>query len=376
MTNPARAHRKEATPPPSFEHPASPMDSEMGGPVGGFVARNVRRMNWTLLLANAALLTAIAMIAVQYEDYLYNVCRGPFPTDKAQVLDAIVRPDPRREYLRVDFAELRDNGYVSKEGKYGAESRCPCAIANIGGRLLLIERKASETSAVLSGHLRHADARELEGMGNGLDLTNPNAIGRFPPYVFDTLDDYAFDGFAGMVVGSLLSLLAVWNVSKALRRIVNPRLHPVYRQLSKVGDLPALEAQIDVELAGQVKRVRSCRVTRGWLLQRNAFELKAMRIADLVWLYEQVLVNRQYGVPTGKEYVAVLNDRHGETIRVTASRDAVDDLLSGLGRAAPWAFRGYTEEQAWAWRNHPAGMIAASDSQRLGQRSPSPSAAA
>lgn len=332
--------------------------------MSAFVTKQVNRLNWKLLLANAALLVGVAFALVAGKDYLYNAFRGPFPVDKAYLIDAITRPDPLKQYLVVNFGEIHDTGFWWEETDHGVKTRYPYAAARVNGRLLLIERREHDHSTVLAGRLRHVNDKEFQKIIQGIENAQPRLRGKLPPYLFDAHTNhfsaaYALCGFCG-----LLSVLGIWNVIKALGRIADPRQHPVYRQLARIGNVDELAAQIDSEMMGQVKRLGPCRFTQNWLLHQSAFRLVVMRVEDIVWLHKKVVRHYHNGIPTGKTYAAVFRDRHGTTINVPSREANVDQLLSAMSHRAPWAFVGFLAQTLAAWKSNRAALVAACDQRR------------
>ena len=330
----------------------------------GCVSQQINRANWKLLLANGAMLAAMVSLLVSTRNYLHNAFQGPFSVDTAHLLEAMEHPDPLKQYLVVDFGKTYDTGFWWEERHRSVTSRFPYRGAWVNGRFLLIQCRNRDTSNVLVGRLRQVNDSEFHKVIQAIEATEPRLRGKLPAYVFDAHTNYFSGAYPLCGICGLLSVLAVWNVLKATRRIANPKLHPAYAQLAHIGNVQELEAQIDAQITGQVKRLGRCRFTRDWILQITAFGFSLMRIEDIVWLHKKVVRHYHNGIPTGKTYAAILHDRHGGRIEIPAREGNVDQLLVAMSQRAPWAFVGFLSQTQKAWKSDRTALIFASDERR------------
>src|SRR2546421_7269839 len=74
-------------------------------------------------------------------------------------------------------------------------------------------------------------------------------------------------------------ILGVW-----LLHVVNPRAHPVYKQLARYGDPQQLGAQINQEFAG-LKADDKTQFGARWLAQGHTYGVALVPWSDIAWLH-------------------------------------------------------------------------------------------
>jgi len=189
--------------------------------------------------------------------------------------------------------------------------------------------------------------------------------------------DYRSNGYAMLIVGLPLLALALWNCLKALRRISEIQLSPVWKQLAVYGNAEQLSQQIEAELQPAViRKYGKLQIAQQWMVRRKTFSTWVSPIADLVWVYKKVTKHSVNFIPTGKTYSVVLVGRHRQRIEEQMKEKAVNEMLAELTTRLPWVLFGFTKDLEKAWQKDPAGVIAAVDSRYQQQNNKAAAASA
>jgi DnaJ-class molecular chaperone len=79
-----------------------------------------------------------------------------------------------------------------------------------------------------------------------------------------------------------------------------------------------------------------------------------------------VTTSSQYGIPTSKDYAAIVCDRDGRQLVIKTSEANVDRIISAISQKIPWIEFGYSDELQQQWNNSRAELIAAIDRRAKG----------
>lgn len=150
---------------------------------------------------------------------------------------------------------------------------------------------------------------------------------------------------------------AVFTVIPLAKRIptaIDPRSDERFRALAVYGNPEQAAAEIGRALAGAAPRLLKVLVSPEWIVFPD---LVAVRPRDVMWVYrnQTTTVRKTYGIETGRSVshsaVAVVRRWDAgkrKSVRlqkqVYGQPEAVQGLLIGLSRVAPWAQMGYSKE--------------------------------
>lgn len=143
-------------------------------------------------------------------------------------------------------------------------------------------------------------------------------------------------------------------------RIINPKLHPVYKRLAGYGDPQQVADQINQEFAGMKPNDKALFGTN-WLAQRYVYGLHLVPWADVAWLH--IYTNIRNGVRA--DFVRVWS-RDGDQFVAPAgmSQSEAEQLLHQLCARAPWAEVGYSPELRTLWAKRRSEFVQRVDARR------------
>ena len=161
-----------------------------------------------------------------------------------------------------------------------------------------------------------------------------------------------------VVVGVMM--LGLW-----LRRILNPREHPVYHQLARYGDAHQVAQHIDQEFAG-VPASDALHFGATWLAQGKLYGVDVVPWQEIAWLH--LYSRRSVGVVT-THYVRVWS-RDGQQFLSPANLkgyrrvEQAEALLRELHARAPWAEAGFSPTLQMQWQRQRAEFVKRVDARR------------
>lgn len=338
---------------------------------GGFVPTQVRRTGINLLLACGAGVLAVAALAAANADYLYNVFNGPFPVAQETLSQGPV--NPRRQYLEVQFARLvptRAGRIKTVNGVKTNDVVSRFYLAPVGGgKVMIVDVDNRQSGPAFEGRLEPIDQNLRSRVLPLLEQEFPGLSERLAPSLF-VARDYCGDAFAGLGVGGLATAFCIIGIFAGIRRVVDPQSHPACRLLRTLGDPPTVEAELETELAGGAKVLGRCRFTKNWVVYREPFRFRLIRLSELVWMYQRVVRHYYNGIPTGKSHSVILCDRHGTKIQIPVSAKIAEPLLAGLFQMAPWAAVGFGAQLEWQWKHDQPSMAAMANARRASMARP------
>lgn len=329
------------------------------------LSRAINRSNLTIFLISAAGLLIIALSLVLSLRYIYNFLLGPFnaaPADLAAVTDP---GKPLQYWLRVSGEKIVDMGvqYISKSDS-GRESVDASYYALlIKGRLLLVKLNGSpdakNRSPNLTGWLEKITPEENREIIESLVSENPDLADAFLPYKLNS-GDFRINGILGGLAAAVIGLLSLWGLFTLARRALNPASHPILKSLALTGPLDLVTPQIEGELARPHTILGNLHLTDSWLVHAQGSRFQAARLANLAWLYKHVLTTRSYGIAVNRMYSAMVFDRFGRQLSLTAGRKekSADELLLAIYACAPWMAMGFSKDLETAWKKDRLGFLA------------------
>ena len=162
---------------------------------------------------------------------------------------------------------------------------------------------------------------------------------------------------AGLVLAG--AGLAVRNFICARLRSIRPSRHPIVKVLEQYGSAESVAVEIDQELqSAQVETIAGHIVTPSWLLNPRAFGLEILKLDDVVWLYQQVIVRRKYGIPIRKEHSLLILTCQEKKLELLASPQNLQRLAERISQDRPRIPVGYDEQRQALWDRDPAEFVA------------------
>lgn len=196
------------------------------------------------------------------------------------------------------------------------------------------------------------------------------------PYTLNAAN-YRSNGYTMLIIGLPLLALAVWNLSKAMRRASEIQTSPVWKHLAAYGNAEQLSQQIEAELQpAMVRKYGKLQLTPQWMVRRKMFSTWVSPVGDMVWIYKKVTKHSVNFIPTGKTYSVVLVGRQRQRTEEQMKEKAVNEMLGDLAARVPWALFGFDKNLEQAWRKDPASVVATVDARYQKYKTPASAAAA
>jgi hypothetical protein len=326
----------------------------------------IRRSNRRLMIISLIGLALVVAAALLASRYLYNFALGPFPLDKATLLANPNWDGQQKYFVIITGDDIIDTGYqyVSTNTDTGSET-----IENnyealfLDDNLLLVKLPNQSEDKQISGSLVAVPNDEQVQVIQPFEQEYPRIKGQFLPVMLDA-GNFRLPGFIGIPIGVLVALLSLLGLSRALGRNGDPLKHPIMRSLARFGDPQTVADQIDMEMQGEHPTLNNTHFTRTWLIQQGPLSFNATRLEDVVWLYKKVTQHRTNGIPTGKSYAALIWDRYGKCITISANEQNVEKILGAAYNRSPWAMAGWSKDLEKQYRKQREALAAQVDQRR------------
>jgi hypothetical protein len=332
-----------------------------------------------LLLVNAGILAALLIWGYRADRYLYNCLAGPFTISQDELLRVINPRDMFRYFVTVDGLKPLETGLQNieqTEDKYTHEVKSKKVTATyfaarVHDKLLLIKSPDATAVASYRGALLPVAAdvhswfqKEL------LDEKKLSFYSVFLPFFVDATS-FRSNAYISLAVAVPIGLLAAYNVKRAITRMNDMQMSPIYKWLEHY-DVPpaAVSHMIEQELkaGGTTISVGSLRLTSSWLLNRTFFHLDVVHLNEIVWIYQKVTKHYHNFIPTGKSYGVIVSDKWGRQIEVDLGRGKAKEdapsFLHNLGSRIPWVVAGYSDELKRHYAKNRADFVAEVDERR------------
>lgn len=149
-----------------------------------------------------------------------------------------------------------------------------------------------------------------------------------------------------------------------LVRVVNPKGHPVYKQLARYGEPQQLASDIDREFANTTANDRTL-FGEHWLAQGNMFGVDLVPWTAIAWLHVYTIVRNR--VPSHHVKVYTRDGSMFQTPGVNDEDRARETMLE-LHQRASWAEMGYSKDLENEWARHRSDVVARVDARIRRQR--------
>lgn len=338
---------------------------------GSFLERQIRRTNRNLLFWNLLLIVSIVGCGCLSWRYLYNFVTGPYEAT-AESLEATKHPAEQLHYfVRVKGDGSADTGVQeiltrTRSGVSSESVEAKYSILFLGKRLLVVKKDPGDSGATLQGALGEISPDVQSKIIDPLVKQYPNASQAFMPVMLDATS-FRSDGYIGLAICIPLTVLALWNIRKVIRRRTAPETNPIVQAASRYGALVDMTKHVDAELRGNTAKFGKASVTTFWVFLPSTFGLGMCHIPDLIWAYKKVTTRRRNSQYMGTTHDVIMYDRYTTVpLQMRADQKRTDAMLSVLMERAPWAIFGYSDEVDKNRQTNWAGMVAAVDAKRAG----------
>ncbi len=347
-----------------------------------WVENEARRANRNLLLVNGGILAIIILVIAGNYRYCANFVLGCQSISNPE-LAALASPEQRwRNFVSVSGTKSFNTGYrdvvnhMDGGRVVSTEIKDEYIFLRAGEKILLVKADPGKEKLEYSGELVATTDRVKEDLLRPLATEDADLAREVLPFTLNAAD-YRSNGYTMLIIGLPLLALALWNCLKAMRRISEIQLSPVWKHVAVYGNAEQLSQQIEAELQpGMIRKYGKLQIAQQWMVRRKTFSTWVSPIADLVWVYKKVTKHSVNFIPTGKTYAVVLVGRHRQRIEEQMKEKAVNEMLADLAVRVPWILFGFTKDLEKAWQKDPAGVIAAVDSRYQQQNNRSAAGAA
>ena len=332
-----------------------------------WVENEARRANRNMLLVNGGILAVIILVIAGNYRYCANFVLGCQSISSAE-LAAITSPEQRwRNFVSVSGTKSVNTEYRDvvnhMEGSrvVSTEIKDEYILLRAGDRILLVKAAPGKEKLEYSGELVPTTDRVKDDLLRPLAAEDADLARTILPFTLNAAD-YRSSGYTMLIIGLPLLALALWNCLKAMRRISEIQLSPVWKHLAVYGNAEQLSQQIEAELqTGMIRKYGKLQIAQQWMVRRKTFSTWVSPVGDLVWIYKKVTKHSVNFIPTGKTYSVVLVGRHRQRIEEQMKEKAADEMLADLTARVPWAIFGFDQNLDRAWRKDPQSVIAAVD---------------
>jgi hypothetical protein len=303
------------------------------------------------------LATAVAgLVAAGVVAEMTDAVTGPHPIDGAKLAAAASRSDLGHEFVEIECRDAVESGVTWEEtsSHYGVETSrevTPFWAVPFGEKVLLV-KSAEKPQGRVAGETTWLDD-SVE------DKFDREARAALLPFVLDVGDPRWGAWILNAAFVGSASWLAFHFVRSTLRAR-DVRRHPAVARFAAAGDLAAVSAQIEAELAApDVVRFRGRAFTRSFLVDERRLRFDVRRWSELAWAYKKVTKRR------GTTFDPVLHFEDGGRLSLKgalsfgreASEDAVDAALAVVAERAPWAAHGHDDATERNWRRERAKFL-------------------
>lgn len=338
------------------------------------IETTIRRNNRVLLLICLGALIIIGAIAAFNYRFLLNWVLGPAKPLHSELETITDLSQYERPYVTITGNDVLDTGVqlVRTNQDTGSQTFEANYLALLIGdrRILLVKTTHDTTESTFTGVLvpipADVQAEVIDPIVAELGADMPEIKDAFIPVLLDSVNDFRGRGWLGIGIGALLTVIALGGLFLWFRRFTDISTHPIADKLKRLGQLESVINQIELELASPHDQVRGLHLTSNFVILTSRINLEAARLSDVVWAYKQITQHRTYGIPTGKTYAAMINDRTGSKIILTGPEKEINAALETLHNRAPWIIMGFSQDLENSWNHQRSDVIAAVEQRKQG----------
>ena len=159
-------------------------------------------------------------------------------------------------------------------------------------------------------------------------------------------------------------LIIVINIIKIILYTLKPKIHPIYKVISKYGDLDAVASDINNELQMETtEKYFNTTITKSWLIVEEFNNLKIFKLTDIIWAYK--VINTQSGdVPISYQLNIKFYNKKSLEISFAKKEVLLDKAISSILDKVPWIISGYSTEMFDMWLNNFEDFISMVDNNK------------
>lgn len=327
---------------------------------------------WLGVTVIAALILSLAFNAYR------NALNGPFSMDRDTLISLDSLSGLDNYYVTVEGDDSLDTGFYRTSrwmGLIETGGREYFGALLLGEQLLLVE--TGEGQLANTQHTGELIAIPSDVSRNVLDKIYaevPELRGRFLPFMLRE-NNFKLNTFLGAGIGFLLLGACIFRSLRALRFAVDGSNHPIMKRFQVYGDADGAITELETDMRLDTTAIGPFHFSAHWLLYRHwGVGLNAMRLADVVWMYQHITQVRTYGIPTGKTFSVVIWDKHGNRIQPSRlKKEQAHDVLVAIAQQTPWVVGGFSPELEQRWRKQRAEFVAQVEQRRQQMMSQRPS---
>jgi hypothetical protein len=316
-------------------------------------------------------LLLMALLFWAGKGYFYNFFHGPFMMDRDTLL-SIQDPGSRREsFVTIQGDATSGTGFEETSTDYFITTHHPILAVKVGERALIVKASKDTEATQLSGELIRTPNDVQNQVISALEQRNPQLRGRFLPVMLDATN-YRLNGYLGMTAGAVFGLAMLWCLWKGFSWTTRPETHSVWKKLAKYGPAQQVGSQMDAEFrsAGGGQAFGNARLTTDWLVHASPYNIEVFRMADLVWVYPQLVKHYHSGIPTGKSHFVKVFDREGASTTISVKKNVLPNLMLALQNSVPWAVYGFSADLEKMWKNRRGDFLQTVEQKKKAVQSP------
>jgi hypothetical protein len=308
-----------------------------------FVSAALRSTSRNLILANVLLLGATLFMSLVFSREIRSAVKGSFEMSRAALLATRDADSLQSYYVSVSGDDIIPLGREVEEGTEKVRARY--VALDLDGRLLLVRAKPEAGGVRYTGRLANMNPILRASMMKELGQEQRELMRALLPVMLYA-DESPNEDRLWLLLPIAAFGLAFVNIKRGMSRYRDPSKHPSMRALALYGAPRANANAIDAEVAASKGGIKVGKVvlTANWLLQRRAFALDAVPMAEVVWIYKHVTTHYYYFIPVGKSYAIIVHRKRGKDIHIEAKKKTVDDVLKSVMERAPWAIAGFNTD--------------------------------
>ncbi|MBX9694293.1 MAG: hypothetical protein K2Z81_18050 [Cyanobacteria bacterium] len=330
------------------------------------IGKHVSRTNRNLILANLFLAFSSSMVVCASIPTLVNSVSAPLTmtgtdlakvdlsdlsNNRVKVTGDAISPPFYEEY------EVRSSRYTGKET--GRTKLDEFQLLSVNGKFITVKVKNEQAASTVIGALVDVPPEVKTGGLDSFVKDMPELKGKIIPVMVDTT---AFDSSIWIMpcVFAILALVGFFNLGKSVMRMLDPKKHPIARNLRKFGNESELARAIENELRTSMIRLKGTDaiVTQNWMLVPSTFDMQFVKIDEVIWFHEKEVVHNAYQRITGGDLYVVVYKATKDDVSIKASKPALHELGAILAERAPWALVGHDDGIERHWKNTRESVIA------------------
>lgn len=246
-----------------------------------FLQYQIKRCNRNFLISNLILMVVVILLCSGSFRTIHNYMNGPFEVEGEQLLSIVDPEEVYQFHVRFQADTIYEpiaeqvewmsafQGMVRSDEKAVYEY----SLAQLKDRFVVIRHNVDEPlDGVLQGALFRVPA-DVYGIANELIDGERQVL----PFMLDMTGALQKKVTQIFYIMTPVFLFAVFNLIRALYRMMDRERHPVYKKLRTFGDADEAALSINQEMSNEVIQVKNYYVTPSWIIRQNWFTLKIAR---------------------------------------------------------------------------------------------------